>query len=589
MLIDVPMCCLTISCFRQCNSTKHLQIAATKIIACQMRNLLVPQAGASGGTDFEKKDALLGFALDLPDEQLDTAVLQLQAAGHSLQQHNNNNSAADYHSQLLQCVDLLPPMSEATPLSGVYRTSAVQDYHETYSFDGNAGAATELVNVANKDCDSLSKLAYNLWRMAKEDHIVIDRKRNEVVRTNALTNQKTIYRCMDPVGMCMRKGTAAATTPPKPSATKVGRPRKRTATASGVSENSISAPVSKMEPTEPTPQPSTDATLRTRSGRIVRTLITPPTSHAPGPVPASAQQLDSLLSDLKDKDYRCNSAAPTTDIATDTVPSPSPAERPGRTVPENSICPGCNKIFLGRRLKRHFVQYPEHMQRATPTTSQIDSNSQSNSTLFGLLTAQLQRHSHLSEEQRADLFLHELNDFVEQLQLRSTRLIRNTSGLHFVNARIARVLGIPEGQYALDMSAMESALAPAPEPEPSLLHASTVAGTRSNLVDYPGLSMSLDDTLTDEAAQRLNLSAGGKLLPPSEESLLRNVSDLMQPPVAVPTTVGGHVAGVNGAGVGALLPHYDHVSDNAVEALNMKETPNAAILDLNVDFFQFQQ
>ncbi|KAM8720191.1 hypothetical protein ACLKA7_006266 [Drosophila subpalustris] len=588
-----------------------------------MKNLL---AEPSNNNCSFQKDALLGFALDLPDEQLDSAVMQLQAAAaqQQQQQHSNNNSSSnnnsnsgDYHQSLLQCGDLLPP-AVATP-----------HLPECYQFDANAAAAaSELVNVANKDCDSLAKLAYNLYRLAKDDHIVIDRKRNEVVRTDAVTNQKTIYRCMDPVGMgmCSTDRSRAAE-----SSFKLTRPRKRTATVAKSKTTtstttpettSLSATTTLPTTTPPTPQAEStaptigaapsgalrkqmdepiiatdaDSMHRRRSGRILRAAL--PVSSTKAPVPNSTQMMEMLVAELRDKDYRAPAAA-----ATATAPAaaamPAVTMREPRAVPQNAICPGCNKIFLGRRLQRHYVKFPEHMPSAVCQQQQQEQQQQQQQlqpqqqqqqqqltqsnvpTLFGLLTAQLQRHGHLNEEQRADLFLHELNDFVEQLQLRSTRLIRNTSGLHFVNARIARVLGIPEGQYALDMSAMESAQAPTPEPEiQQLMHTNAVPGPR-NLVDYPGLSMSLDDTLTDEAAQRLNLSAGGKLLPPSEESLLRNVSDLMQPPVAVaPPTVGGHVAG-------AMLPHYDHASDNAVEALSMKETPNAAILDLNVDFFQF--
>lgn len=140
-----------------------------------MKNLLVPLNGASAEPSNSNcnfhKDALLGFAIDLPDEQFDSAVMQLQAAAAE-QQHNNNNSnnannnsnSGDYHQSLLHCVDLLPA------------AVAPPDLPECYQFDADAAAAaSELVNVANKDCDSLAKLAYNLYRLAKDDHIVIDR------------------------------------------------------------------------------------------------------------------------------------------------------------------------------------------------------------------------------------------------------------------------------------------------------------------------------------------------------------------------------------------------------------------------------
>ncbi|XP_017012845.2 uncharacterized protein [Drosophila takahashii] len=400
-----------------------------------------------------------------------------------------------------------------------------------------------------REQDTLCRLACSLHKLSKEDHIVIDRKRNQVIRTDARTQQMTIYRCPDPGGMGIRPPVARNAQNPPP---KVGRPLKR------VSAMVSAAPAAKKQPpAEEEPAPDTH---RTRSGRQVRSSMPRPAPvvNAPAAEPTSAQMLEMLVADLRDKDYRAPKPEPETKSEPCTT-NPAP-----RAVPKNAVCPGCGKIFLGRRLQRHFVKFPEHMPRPGATAPPPPSATPS---LFGLLTAQLQRHSHLSEEQRSDLFLNELNDFVEQLQLRSQRLIRNTSGLHFVNARIARVLGIPEGQYALDMSAMESPQAPMPEMDGA-------GGGARNLVVYAELSMSLDDPLTDEAAQRLNLSAGGQLHPPSEESLLRNVSDLMQPPVAAAPTTVNH--------------GYDHASDNAVEALTMKETPNAeAILDLNVDFFQF--
>ncbi|TDG40077.1 hypothetical protein AWZ03_013497 [Drosophila navojoa] len=559
-----------------------------------MKDSLVPSNDCSGetiinNTDYQK-DAIFSYVLNLQDEQLDNAVMQLQAAAEELS--HNDKSNGDYHQLSLNCIDdLLPTDGASSALS------------ECYQFDADAAAAaSELVNVANKDCDSLAKLAYNLYRLAKDDHIVIDRKRNEVVRTDAVTNQKTIYRCMDPVGMGMQPASNSRSTAISASAfNKANASRKRrapTVAATSKRTAAIAAPsgATSSTVTEPTPAADADSMLRTRSGRIIRAALPQEATSAEG------ETLDLLVADLRDRDYR----APVTAAAAPSMAAVDHSVPKERAVPQDAICPGCNKIFLGRRLQRHYVKYPDHMpsvivhqqqqqqqqqqlqqqqlqqqqlqQQQLQQQQQQQQLLQSNvPTLFGLLTGQLQRHAHLSEEQRADLFLHELNDFVEQLQLRSTRLIRNTSGSHFVNARIARVLGIPEGQYALDMSAMESAQAPTPEPE---THASTVASAR-NLVEYPGLSMSLDDTLTDEAAQRLNLSAGGKLLPPSEESLLRNVGDdLMPPPVAVAPPAVGHAAS-------AMLPHYDHASDNAVEALSMKETPNAAILDLNVDFFQF--
>ncbi|XP_016962620.1 uncharacterized protein LOC108033006 [Drosophila biarmipes] len=453
----------------------------------------------------------------------------------------------------------LQPLSEKSGIAEDRQEGARTPAANSPPLEGLPDSAED----SQREKDTLCKLACSLHKLSKEDHIVIDRKRNQVIRTDAVTQQMTIYRCPDPSGMGIRPPMAKHVHNPPP---KVGRPLKR------ASSMAATAPAPKKQPPaveEPIPEPH-----RTRSGRQVRSSMPQPAPVVSGPAvePSSAQIFEMLVADLRDKDYRAPMPEPKTNCSSE-EPITTPTTR---AVPKNAICPGCGKIFLGRRLQRHFVKFPEHMPRLGEQPPVVAAGAPPSSTpsLFGLLTAQLQRHSHLSEEQRSDLFLNELNDFVEQLQLRSQRLIRNTSGLHFVNARVARVLGIPEGQYALDMSAMESPQAPMPEPEGGALVAGGVGGGARNLVVYAELSMSLDDPLTDEAAQRLNLSAGGQLHPPSEESLLRNVSDLMQPPVAAAPPTVNH--------------GYDHASDNAVEALTMKETPNAeAILDLNVDFFQF--
>lgn len=112
-------------------------------------------------TDYQK-DALLGYVLNLQDGQLDSAVMQLQGVAEV--QNHINKSDGDYHQLSLNCIDLLPA------------DAASSKFSECYQFDADAAAAaSELVNVANKDCDSLAKLAYNLYRLAKDDHIVIDR------------------------------------------------------------------------------------------------------------------------------------------------------------------------------------------------------------------------------------------------------------------------------------------------------------------------------------------------------------------------------------------------------------------------------
>ncbi|KAM7349292.1 uncharacterized protein ACRADG_008296 [Cochliomyia hominivorax] len=487
-----------------------------------------------------------------------------------------------------------------------------------------------------KEWDALNRLAYDILKLTNRDHIVIDRKRNEIVRTQFHTHQKTIYRFLSPEMLGLKSSSEEETKvidleaeenfqmTQKP-INKLGRPRKT------LTHNKVIKKSNKINKNIENPktisidnkvQININGNLRTRSGRLVKTLNKSPENiHSLLAPPSPQESLTNLLNDLKDSDYQCSkldaTAQQSTNEAVTSVETAAEVpQSPKRKVPPEAICPTCKKIFLGKRLQKHFAQNPNHMQISPPqNSSQLNSNQLSQPieemSLFRFLISKLQKSQTLNEDQKADLFLNELNDLVEQLQLRSSRLIRNTSGLHFVNQRCAKLLGIPEGQYALDLAAIEAPL------DPELSNQYENANTQNQhsqphnistrSLDYTNLSITLDDTLTDEAAQKLNLSAGGKLLPPSEESLLRAVDDLVQTdidkihassmlqqqPVANTNSM-STTANATPVVVAKLLPpHIDHASDNAVEAVHMKETTTAGntsenpLLDLSVDFFQF--
>uniref|UniRef100_A0A0A1XPP5 Zinc finger and BTB domain-containing protein 45 n=2 Tax=Zeugodacus cucurbitae TaxID=28588 RepID=A0A0A1XPP5_ZEUCU len=467
----------------------------------------------------------------------------------------------------------------------------------------------------------LLTFAYNIHKLAKTDCIVIDRGKNEITRIPLRSNDQILYRLLGPedlnlqINQSIANPTSARDTILSAKA-KIGRPRKHTLPNENKQKQEVSCKKLKIEPIakqEETTKiaPNSQSFTRTRSGRMVKLLTDPQrASDVKQDSIFETINVKTIINESKDKDFQCNVNTITTteknnvtepELTNDTFAN-------HRRGPPNAICPKCGKIFLGRRLNRHFTQHPDHMLakvaedplKQKPDVQIATDNANEDMTLFRYLTTKLQKPL-LNEDQRADLFLNELNDLVEQLQLRSTRLIRNTSGLHFVSARTARLLGIPEGQYALDMSAIESE-APFIDAEHSSVNGEErkrhqimpqVVTVSTPSLDYTAIS--LDDTLTDEAAQKLNLSAGGKLLPPSEESLLRAVGDLvhdgitklvdanlLHPPRSV----------VQSTVTSTLVQQYDHVSDNAVEALTMKEhnapQEGTSLLDLKVDFFQFK-
>uniref|UniRef100_A0A1A9WF90 RNA helicase n=1 Tax=Glossina brevipalpis TaxID=37001 RepID=A0A1A9WF90_9MUSC len=502
-----------------------------------------------------------------------------------------------------------------------------QDFHDLYVLADECGEPPPrkvlLLQSMEPDCsddlevvdpqkefrhwDALSHFAYDKLKLTNHDLIVIDRKRNEVVRTERNTGQKIIYRFLDPRAMGLQKSEKHRENHAAVNSTsdldswesnravteknsnkrkmKAGRPPKHLQTV-------VRKQVQKAQPTvqkaQPTVKPA-NFELRTRSGRLVK---------SPGETIDWAKEtslntssdFNTFLNELRDGNYRASNARQTKDpiLATPTTDIEAEAT-PKRKVPPEAICPTCHKIFLGRRLQKHFAQHPDHMK--IPNTNNMNGSSPTeDSTLFRFLITKLQKSQHLNEDQKADLFLNELNDFVEQLQLRSSRLIRNTSGMHFVNNRCSRILGIPEGQYALDLTAMEDFETPQllhyeHSNPPALPSGPSHVNTRS--LDYTNLSITMDETLTDEAAQKLNLSAGGKLLPPSEESLLRAVDDLVHTDInkihasnlLQPTVVRAKTTSVKSATVVANLlpPHIDHVSDNAVEAVNLQRNTQDTI------------
>ena len=496
-----------------------------------------------------------------------------------------------------------------------------------------------------KEWDALNRLAYDILKLTNRDHIVIDRKRNEIIRTQYNTQQKTIYRFLAPELMGLEPGPATTnqiidvdqdehTAVKQKPVNKLGRPRKRQPDEKIVKKpNKLHKKESnntKAVANEPETFMKSATNIRTRSGRLIKTtnsLQVNNNKQLQPPAINPQENIKDLLNELKDGDYHNSKHKNTINTplnetenlveveTTSENPSEAVHSPSKRKVPPEAICPTCKKIFLGRRLQRHFTQHPDHMQ--IPSTQNVKplaattyaetSQPVEDMSLFRFLISKLQNSQSLNEDQKADLFLNELNDLVEQLQLRSNRLIRNTSGLHFVNQRCSKLLGIPEGQYALDLSAIEAPL----EPELADSTSTQINHTQPNNIntrslDYTNLSITLDDTLTDEAAQKLNLSAGGKLLPPSEESLLRAVDDLVQTDInkihassmlqqQPATNTNSLTSTANNSSLVAKLlpPHIDHASDNAVEAVNMKETTTAIttaenpLLDLSVDFFQF--
>lgn len=273
--------------------------------------------------------------------------------------------------------------------------------------------------------------------------------------------------------------------------------------------------------------------IRTRSGRLSKPLV--PVE----PISAESQTFKELINDLKDTEYKCSNNFQGT--------IPEHKEKWERKLPPESKCPTCGKIFLGKRMLKHYLAHPDHKVQLISPLQEMD--------LYSYLVNKVKSSL---ENERTDVFLNEISNFVTKLQDLSSRLIHNTTGMHFVNQNSSKVLGIPEGFYSLDINALFSTDTIIPGPE---------------LPEYNSLSNI-----------SLNLSSDN-IIQQSEESLLKTVDDLVKEGIK-------------------KLDNFDHhaITDNAVEAeVIMKSSkdetdgstlppppPSLMDLSLDVDMFQFK-
>ncbi|XP_055371289.1 uncharacterized protein LOC129605512 [Condylostylus longicornis] len=318
----------------------------------------------------------------------------------------------------------------------------------------------------------------------------------------------------------------------------------------------------------------------TRSGRISKPTIK---SHngivlTPSDIIKGSDQTFTVP-EIKDKDFKYYKDVTSREFLSENLPIENSKDKRIRKIPSDSQCPVCNKILLGKRMQKHFETYPDHniknLEKAQSSVYEL--------TLYKFLVNKIKLISNDDNDQKTDLFLTELSDLIEQIQSRNSKLVQSTSGIHFVSLKLSKILGIPEGQYSINMNAIESMPDPV-IPIEETMQLRPLAPPQPRLADY-NLSISLDDTIT----AKLNLSDN---IIPSEESLLRTVNDLVQQDIK---KIGDHddislnsdMLQLSQTNDKTSVMHYDHASDNAVEALNMKSTLQPPILDLSLDLFQF--
>lgn len=176
-----------------------------------------------------------------------------------------------------------------------------------------------------------------------------------------------------------------------------------------------------------------------------------------------------------------------------------------RNINPEHRCGTCNKLYLGKtRMARHLENFPSHGDKSAVLTRPKETpNSNSKNSLYDFLIKKL-KITPIAD--RSKLFIDELSNFVKSIEDLVPQILKeNPQGsIEFVDKNSSKILGIPCGDYQLDLTF-----------ETNLKSDADLINSANNRLDY-SLNISLD-SITD--ADKTNLS---------DESLLRSVDELVK-------------------------------------------------------------
>lgn len=204
---------------------------------------------------------------------------------------------------------------------------------------------------------------------------------------------------------------------------------------------------------------------------------------------------------------------------------------------------------------KHFLTHPDH-QKVLNENNHLDK--------LDLYSFLVDKVKHSPENIRTEVFLNELSNFITKLQNLSSRLIQNTTGMHFINQNLSKVLSIPEGCYSLDISA--------------LYNNSNANFLEPELPEYNSLSNI-----------SLNLSSDN-IIPQSEESLLKTVDDLVKEGIKKLNSFDHHAITDNAVEAEVIMKASKSVTSAEGETTSTlpPAPPSLMDLSLDVDMFQFK-
>lgn len=241
----------------------------------------------------------------------------------------------------------------------------------------------------------------------------------------------------------------------------------------------ISNPAPPSQPIQPT--------ARTRSGRLSRP-------------PRHIQNYDLHKSDEDEKEIIIN--FPTMKIVSQETPKIKSLETKIQRIvnPENK-CGTCNKLYLGKnRMIKHLENFPSHGDKSV-VLAQLKETPKilTKNSLYEFFIKKI-KATPITE--RSKLFITELSNFVKSLEDLVPQILKENSpqgSIDFVDKNSSKILGIPCGDYQLDLTFQTN------------LKTNEELINSSNRLDY--LNISLED------ADKTNLS---------DESLLRSVDELVK-------------------------------------------------------------
>lgn len=242
------------------------------------------------------------------------------------------------------------------------------------------------------------------------------------------------------------------------------------------------------------PQP-VQPTARTRAGRLSRP-------------PRHIQNYDLLKGEEDESEIISNFPInKISDLVKETAVFSIAETKISRIVNPEHKCGTCNKMYLGRtRMEKHLENFPSHVDKSARLMETLKTDTKNS--LYDFFITKLKTTPIAG---RSKFFISELSNFIKSIEdLVPLILKENPHGsIDYVDKNASKILGIPCGDYQLDLAFQTNSKTDELIQPPSL----DLINTSNNRLDY-SLNISLDSIPDPD---KTNLS---------DESILRSVDEV---------------------------------------------------------------